>query len=83
MKELLPEAFAVIKETSRRFRENARLELPATDFERQLAAKSDAIDVEGDKAVWHNEWTAAGSQIKWDMVHYDVQLIGGIVLHQG
>lgn len=81
--ELLPEAFAVVKETARRFTENKTLEVAATDFDRQLAAKRDSVQISGNTAIWSNTWTAAGSPVTWDMVHYDVQLIGGIVLHQG
>ena len=81
--ELLPEAFAVVKETARRFTENESLEVTASDFDRELASKKDNIEIDGSKAVWYNEWSAAGVDIKWNMIHYDVQLIGGIVLHQG
>ncbi len=81
--ELLPEAFAVVKETARRFTENSEIVVAATDFDRQLAAKKDYVKIHGDQAIWKNEWTAAGADIKWDMVHYDVQLIGGMVLHDG
>lgn len=81
--ELLPEAFAVVKETARRFTENKTLEVVATDMDIKLAAKRDGVQIVGSKAIWSNTWTAAGSPVTWDMVHYDVQLIGGIVLHQG
>lgn len=81
--ELLPEAFAVVKETARRFKENKTLEVTATEMDRNLAATRDSIQINGDKATWSNSWMAAGTQVTWDMVHYDVQLIGGIVLHQG
>ena len=81
--QVLPEAFAVVKETARRFKENETLTVTATDFDRDLAAQRDGIEITGDKAIWHNSWTAAGNKIKWEMVHYDVQLIGGIGLHQG
>ena len=81
--EIQPEAFAVIKETSRRFAENKILEVSATQMDRDLAAKKDNIRIDGDKAIYHNSWLAAGTEITWDMVHYDVQLIGGTVLHQG
>lgn len=77
------EAFAVVKETARRWSENGKLEVVAKDFDRDLAAKSDGISIEGDKAIWHNEWTAAGGKVQWNMVHYDVQLMGGAVLHKG
>ena len=83
LNELLPEAFAVVKETARRFTENESLEVTASDFDRELASKKDNIEIDGSKAVWYNEWSAAGVDIKWNMIHYDVQLIGGIVLHQG
>ncbi len=81
--EILPEAFAVIKETSKRLSENETLEVTATEFDRELDKTLDALSIDGDKAIWKNEWTAAGSLIKWNMVHYDVQLIGGVVLHSG
>ena len=84
LNELLPEAFAVVKETARRFKENEELEATATDLDRNLAGKGrNYVRIEGDKAFYKNTWTAAGGQIVWNMVHYDVQLIGGIVLHQG
>lgn len=78
-----PEAFAVVKETARRWSENGKLEVTAQDFDRDLASKKDGITIDGDKAIWHNEWTAAGGEVKWNMVHYDVQLMGGGVLHNG
>ncbi|MBK8921990.1 MAG: preprotein translocase subunit SecA [Saprospirales bacterium] len=83
--EILPEAFAVVKETSRRFSQNASLTVTATDHDRHLAAqpKKSYITIEGDQAVWKNSWVAAGGDITWNMVHYDVQLIGGMVLHDG
>ncbi len=81
--EILPEAFAVMKETAKRFKENTSIEVTATQMDRDLAAKRDSINIIGNKAVWNNTWVAAGNAITWDMVHYDVQLIGGIVLHQG
>ena len=80
---ILPEAFAVVKETARRFKENGQLKVEATFWDKQLAAKGDHILIEGDQATWKNEWMAAGNLVKWEMLHYDVQLIGGIVLHQG
>jgi preprotein translocase subunit SecA len=80
---LLPEAFAVVKETARRLKENKTLEVTATQFDRDLAAKKSNVIIKGDKAIHHNTWLAAGNEVTWDMVHYDVQLIGGIVLHQG
>ncbi len=81
--EILPEAFAVVKETARRFTENETIEVSATEYDRELNGKLDAMHVDGDKAIWKNSWTAAGSTITWNMVHYDVQLIGGVVLHKG
>jgi len=81
--EILPQAFAVVKETARRFTENTELEVTATDFDRELAAQKANVRIDGEKAVWKNVWTAAGTEVVWNMVHYDVQLIGGIVLHQG
>jgi len=81
--ELLPEAFATVKETSRRFSENATLECTATELDRTLSVKKDNVIIQGDKAIYKNTWTAAGGQVTWNMVHYDVQLIGGAVLHSG
>lgn len=81
--QLLPEAFAVVKETSRRFKENAELECTATELDRALAVKKDNVIISGDKAIYKNTWTAAGGAVTWNMVHYDVQLIGGTVLHEG
>ncbi|MCB0770041.1 MAG: preprotein translocase subunit SecA, partial [Flavobacteriales bacterium] len=82
--EILPEAFAVVKETARRFKENTELRVKASELDRELAAKRpDEIRIEGDHAIWNTTWIAGGSPIKWDMVHYDVQLIGGIALHKG
>jgi len=81
--EILPEAFAVVKETAKRFVDNTTLEVTATQFDRELSATKDYVTLEGDKAIWSNSWDAAGKEITWDMVHYDVQLIGGIALHQG
>lgn len=81
--EILPEAFAVVKETARRFTENTSLEVTANDFDRELAAQKTNIEIKGDKAFWRNSWIAAGTTVTWNMVHYDVQLIGGIVLHEG
>ncbi|MBP6828682.1 MAG: preprotein translocase subunit SecA, partial [Saprospiraceae bacterium] len=82
---ILPEAFAVVKETSRRFSQNETLTVTATDHDRALAAQSGKtyVTIEGDKATWKNKWVAAGGEIVWNMVHYDVQLIGGMVLHDG
>ncbi|TNE54502.1 MAG: preprotein translocase subunit SecA [Bacteroidetes bacterium] len=81
--ELMPEAFAVVKETARRWAENGKLEVQASEFDIALSKQKDGITIEGDKAIWHNEWTAADSPVKWNMVHYDVQLMGGAVLHKG
>ena len=83
LKEILPEAFAVVKETSRRFKENETLESTATDLDRELAAAKSNIVIDGAKAIYKNSWTAGGTIVTWNMVHYDVQLIGGMVLHEG
>ena len=81
--EALPEAFAIVKDTARRFSENAEIEVTATDFDRELAATHDFVRIEGDKAIYQNHWVAGGNDMTWNMVHYDVQLFGGVVLHQG
>ncbi|MEA5425557.1 MULTISPECIES: preprotein translocase subunit SecA [Arcicella] len=81
--EILPKAFAVVKETARRFTENKKLEVPATVHDKFIAAKKKNVEIVGDTAIWHNKWLAAGNEIEWNMIHYDVQLIGGVVLHQG
>lgn len=81
--EILPEAFAVVKDTARRFTENPVLEVTAQDYDREFAAVKPHIEIKGDKAYWKNTWTAAGTEVTWSMIHYDVQLIGGIVLHEG
>jgi preprotein translocase subunit SecA len=81
--ELLPEGFAVIKETSRRWAENKELVVTATEMDKLLATKKDGIIIDGDKAIWKNKWSAAGAEVEWNMVHYDVQLMGGAVLHKG
>ncbi len=81
--DILPEAFAVVKETASRFKENTHIEVTATAKDRELSATKTYITLEGDKAIWANSWSAAGKEITWDMIHYDVQLIGGMVLHQG
>ncbi|MBP1639227.1 MAG: protein translocase subunit secA [Bacteroidetes bacterium] len=81
--EVLPEAFAIMKDTARRFSENAEVVVTANDFDRLLATKTDFVRIEGDKAYYSNEWMAGGNKVKWDMVHYDVQLIGGVALHKG
>ncbi len=83
LNEILPEAFAVVKETARRFKENTSLTVTATPKDRELSATKTYITIEGDNATWANSWNAAGKAITWDMIHYDVQLIGGVVLHQG
>ncbi len=80
---ILPEAFAVVKETAHRWATNGQLVVTAEAFDIELSKKKDGITIDGDKAIWHNEWTAAGGHIKWNMVHYDVQLMGGAVLHKG
>ena len=83
--EIMPVAFSIVKDTARRFAENEETVVTATEFDRELAAnpKNDFITIDGDKAIYHNHWTAGGNDLKWEMVHYDVQLFGGIVLHQG
>ena len=81
--EILPEAFAIMKSTAHRFAENEQVVVTANQFDRDLAAKKDFVMIEGDKAVYFNHWTAGGNVIRWDMVHYDVQLFGGVVLHKG
>lgn len=81
--EILPEAFAVVKQTAKRFASDEDIEVTPTEMDRELAKYNDFVYLEGDKAYWTNEWEAAGGKVKWNMVHYDVQLIGGIVLHQG
>ena len=81
--ELLPEAFAVIKETAKRFFENEEIEVTTSDFDKEIAAKKSYTKIKNDKCIWKNNWDAAGKNVVWDMIHYDVQLIGGIVLHQG
>ena len=85
LKDLLPEAFAVVKETARRFMENETIKVTATDHDRELAANSNKnyVKIEGNQAIWKNQWTAAGGEITWNMLHYDVQLMGGMVLHEG
>ena len=85
LNEVMPEVFAIVKETARRFAQNEETVVTATDFDRQLAAdpRKDFITINGDKAIYHNHWTAGGNDLKWEMIHYDVQLFGGVVLHQG
>jgi len=81
--EMLPEAFAIMKSTARRFKENAEVVVTATEFDQNLSVGHDFVRIEGDKAIYSNHWLAGGNEVTWDMVHYDVQLIGGIALHQG
>ncbi len=81
--QLLPEAFAIMKDTARRFAQNDTVVVTANDFDRELAATKDFVTIDGDKAIYANHWMAGGNDIKWDMIHYDVQLFGGVVLHQG
>ncbi|MBR2882209.1 MAG: preprotein translocase subunit SecA, partial [Prevotella sp.] len=85
LNEVMPEVFAIVKDTARRFAENEETIVTATDFDRELAAdpRKDFITIDGNKAIYHNHWTAGGNDLKWEMVHYDVQLFGGTVLHQG
>ncbi len=83
--EVMPEVYAIVKETARRFAENEETVVTANDFDRDLAGdpRKDFITIDGDKAIYHNHWTAGGNDLKWEMIHYDVQLFGGVVLHQG
>ena len=85
LNEAMPEVFAIVKETAKRFATNEETVVTATDFDRDLAAdpRKDFITIDGDKAIYHNHWTAGGNDLKWEMIHYDVQLFGGVVLHQG
>ena len=84
LNDCLPEVFAIVRETARRFKENESIEVTATQFDRELAAQGkDFVEIDGDKAIYHNHWVAGGNEVVWDMVHYDVQLIGGIALHKG
>ncbi|WP_299532905.1 preprotein translocase subunit SecA [Ulvibacterium sp.] len=83
LNDILPEAFAVVKETAKRFVKNETITVKATEFDRELSGRKDYVSLDGDDAVWKNSWDAAGKEVTWDMVHYDVQLIGGIALHQG
>ena len=80
---LLPKAFAVVKETAKRFFENEEIEVTTSDFDKEIASKKSYVKIKSDKSIWKNNWDAAGKNVVWDMIHYDVQLIGGIVLHQG
>lgn len=81
--EILPQAFAIVKETARRFKENEKLIVTATDYDRKLAVTEKHIEIEGDQAIWKNQWEVTGHLLTWDMVHYDEQLIGGVILHKG
>src|SRR5688572_25512477 len=83
LNDILPEAFSVIKEAAKRLKENDTLKVKATELDKTLAVRKGYIKIDGETATWQNSWIAAGNTVKWDMVHYDVQLIGGIVLHQG
>ncbi len=83
LSEILPEAFAVVKETAKRFTNNNTIEVTASTYDRELSGSKDYVTLDGDKAIWSTSWDAAGKEVKWDMVHYDVQLIGGITLHEG
>ena len=83
LEQILPDAFAIMKSTARRFKENETIRVKATDFDRDLSTSKEFVTIEGNYAVWQNHWMAGGNEVTWDMVHYDVQLIGGIVLHQG
>ncbi len=81
--DILPEAYAVVKETARRFKENESLEVTASEYDRLLSGDKDYVQLEGDKAIWANSWDAVGKEVTWDMIHYDVQLVGGVAMHQG
>ena len=81
--EVLPESFAIVKDTARRFMENEQLEVTASMFDKEMSGKAEHVNLKGDKAIWNNSWKAAGNEVTWNMMHYDVQLIGGIVLHKG
>lgn len=83
LEEILPEAFAIVKDTARRFTQNAEISVRATDFDRELAETNDFVEIKGDHAIYKNHWLAGGNEIVWDMIHYDVQLFGGVVLHKG
>ncbi|GAB6121882.1 preprotein translocase subunit SecA [Dysgonomonas termitidis] len=83
LEKVLPEVFSIVKETARRFTQNEEIVVTATDFDRELAETHDFVDIDGDKAVYYKHWTAGGNEIVWDMIHYDVQLFGGVVLHKG
>ena len=79
----MPEVFAVVKDTARRFAQNETITVTATPFDRELALTHDFVHIEGDKAIYQNHWIAGGNEVTWDMIHYDVQLFGGVVLHKG
>ena len=83
LNDILPQAFAVVKETAKRFFENKEIEVTISDFDKEVASKKSYVNIKSDKSIWKNNWDAAGKNVVWDMIHYDVQLIGGIVLHQG
>ena len=83
LSEILPVAFAVVKETAKRFAKNETIQVTASEYDRELSGSKDYVSLDGDNAIWKNSWNAAGKQVTWDMIHYDVQLIGGIALHQG
>jgi preprotein translocase subunit SecA len=83
LEEILPEAFAIVKDTARRFCEEAPVRVMANDFDKQLATERSNVEIQGDEALWHKTWDAAGAEIEWNMIHYDVQLIGGVALHRG
>ncbi|MDR2843117.1 MAG: preprotein translocase subunit SecA, partial [Candidatus Symbiothrix sp.] len=83
LEEILPEVFSIVKDTARRFTQNEFTEVTATEFDRKLAVTHDFVHIKGDKAIYQNHWVAGGSEISWDMIHYNVQLFGGVVLHKG
>ncbi|HKJ48406.1 MAG TPA: hypothetical protein VJ973_04920, partial [Christiangramia sp.] len=83
LNEILPEAFATVKETAKRFVNNTQLKVKASTFDREISAEKDYVTLEDDYAIWNNSWDAAGKPVTWDMIHYDVQLIGGVAMHQG
>ena len=83
LEQILPEAFAIVKETSRRLTENTELRVSATDWDHEISRRKSNVVISGGEAIWKNQWTAAGATITWNMVHYDVQLMGGVVLHKG
>ncbi|SKB66403.1 preprotein translocase subunit SecA [Salegentibacter holothuriorum] len=83
LNDILPEAFATVKETAKRFFHNEKLKVIASEYDRELSAEKDYVNLEGDHAIWNNSWDAAGKPVTWDMIHYDVQLIGGVAMHQG